>query len=71
MLKKVGIILSIVALSSCSYLQGNQSDTHKALCGQIKNRMLMNGSTPNPRAARVQKADFGNLAKTYRANGCE
>lgn len=70
MLKKTGIFLLILSLSSCTYLQGNPSDTHKAMCGQLKNRILMNGSTPNQRAAQVQRAELGNLDKTYRNDGC-
>lgn len=71
MLKNIGIIVAVIALSSCSTLQGNKSDTHKAMCEQLKNRMLMNGSTQNRRVAQAQRAEIGNLSQTYRKDGCE
>lgn len=70
MIKNIGIIAFIAVLSGCTYLQGTQSENHKAMCGQLKNKIVMNGATANPRNAQIQRDDMRTLNKTYENEGC-
>ena len=65
----IGIVLLAFLISACSSLQ-NTGREHHALCQQLKNRIVMNGATGDQMAAQEQRAELGNLNRTYLAEDC-
>ncbi len=61
----------IIALSSCASFEANPTKKHDNLCNQLKNRILMTGTSYSDRIADQQRAELGKLNANYRAQGCE
>jgi hypothetical protein len=70
MLKKIGIIaLFAITLNGCAYIQNSQNE-HSAKCKRLKNLIIMNGATGDPREAQQQKATLSRLNKSYEDEKC-
>lgn len=70
MVKNIGLFFCILWLVGCASMQGTPREQHNARCQQLKTRILMNGATPNQRAAQSQERELSNLQETYDKEGC-
>jgi len=57
-------------LTSCTVMQGSVDNNHRAVCKELKNRIVFNGATGNNTEATQQRAELGQLNKNYNNQGC-
>ena len=66
-----------LALSSCSMLQNNDTNNHAAVCNELKNQIIYNGTTlnqihgpANQPLATQQRAQLDKANSSYNQLGC-
>lgn len=63
------LLLICILMSGCaSQLQPKQPN--KAICNELKHRIIFNGATNDPQVMIEQRAELGELNKNYREAGC-
>lgn len=67
MVRFLGIILLVTFVSSCANTVDNN---HKAVCKELKRRIVFNAATGNNTEATQQRAELNRLNKNYNTQGC-
>lgn len=64
------IILLTSFASSCAIMDNIADNDHKAVCKELKRRIVFNAATGNNTAATQQRGELNRLNKSYNAQGC-
>lgn len=70
MFRNFPLISLLLCLSSCAFFQSDPVADRNARCKELANRMVFNGATSDPAAAAEQRAEMGNLNRSYRQENC-
>lgn len=65
------MLIGLTCLTACSIFQNTPEQTQKAMCQELKHRIIFNGATSNAVEATQQRAESGGLAKSYREENCD
>ncbi len=70
MLKTLWSLLLLLCLSSCALFQNNPEENRKAMCKELKQRIIFNGATSNQIVATQERAETATLDQSYREDQC-
>ena len=67
----ITLLTAITSLiTACSLMQNTADDNHKAICKELKRRIVFNAATGNNTKATQQRGELNQLNKNYNAQGC-
>lgn len=70
-MKRLLIITLLTSFTaSCAMMENTTDNNHKAVCKELKRRIIYNAATGNNTEATQQRGELNRLNKSYNNQGC-
>jgi hypothetical protein len=69
MKKTLGLLCLCLVLNACNTMH-NDDDNRRAVCQEIKSRMIFNGNDANQNIAFQERSEQAKLSQSYHDEGC-
>ncbi len=71
MVRLIWLACLLMSLAACSWFQNNPEENRKAMCKELKHRIIFNAATPNQIVATQERAETATLHRSYREDDCK
>lgn len=69
-MKKQLLVISLLSLFICG-CNSQANSNNPGVCNVVKHKIIFTGATNDPQKALVQRAELGNLDKTFKEENCK